>query len=136
MKIDRLFVTKGDREKYYNPLKDEEYFKEHSDIFTLAALYGFINNARKKISKRDGLIRLHTFDQEIQIPLFKAIAVNAEGGDINILKDEGKVFLIVEEYANGGITLLYENVMGKWKEDYGKKLETLLRDKYKKLNIK
>lgn len=135
-KIDRVFIKKEYREKYYNPLEKEGFFSRHADTFIMALLYGFINDHRSKITgNKDGLILINNIPQEDYIPIIKAVAVFAENGNLNILQNDEKLYSIAEEYANGGIALLNKDVFGKWKEDYSKKLETILREKYQEIDL-
>lgn len=78
-------------------------FRTMKDLFLWAACLGFRRERRKKIDgKKVTIFRIAQFNQEIDLPLIKSIAL-AETGDLNILLDREMCLTIVEEYANGAL---------------------------------
>ena len=129
---DRLYIRKSDRKDYDRLLEKDSPLvgKENKDLFMMALITGFHEGTRIKLDKREGFFFLyHLNDDENSI--IKAIAV-AEEGDLNILLDKKKVYLIVEEYAAGGIKLLKDKVFSGGYGSYIKKLESELIDEFKK----
>jgi hypothetical protein len=63
--------------------------------------------------------------------MFHAIAIS-EAKNLDVLADKSKVFLIAEEYANGGIHLLKQEIFEKDHADFSKRLESLLRKEVEK----
>ena len=78
-------------------------FKTMKDVFLWAASIGYKNNTRKKLDgKRITIFRWAQFNQELDIPIVKAISL-AASEDINVLVDQEVCLEILEEYANGAI---------------------------------
>lgn len=130
---DRLNCRKSDRE-IYDLLKKEKPFKKKDliHIFMMALSAGYIEENRVKLDTKEGLILLYHVPREVK-SIMKAIAVEEEGGNLNVLVDEGKVYSIAEEYAAGGINILKHKVLREEFGSYIKKLESELIDKYEKI---
>ncbi len=98
--------------------------KQFREVFMLALAIGFINNKRKKLTKRIPNIHSIALNREEKW-LINCVAVSTEK-NIEVLLDPKKVFLIVEEYANWGIKVLLKEIMEET-ADYDKVLEGQLR---------
>lgn len=82
-------------------------FKTMKDVFLWAACLGYKNGSRKKLAgKRVTIFRWAQFNQEIDIPTVKAIAL-AEKQEPGVLIDQDESLEILEEYANGAIQDLH-----------------------------
>jgi dnd system-associated protein 4 len=78
-------------------------FKTMKDVFLWAACLGYKNGSRKKLTgKKVTIFRWAQFNQEIDIPTVKAIAL-AEKQEPTVLMDQEGCLEILEEYANGAI---------------------------------
>jgi dnd system-associated protein 4 len=78
-------------------------FKTMKDVFLWAACLGYKNGSRKKLAgKRVTIFRWAQFNQEVDIPTVKAIAL-AEMKEPGVLIDQEECLEILEEYANGAI---------------------------------
>lgn len=78
-------------------------FKTMKDVFLWAACLGCKNGNRKKLAgKRVTIFRWAQFNQEIDIPTVKAIALAAKQDPV-VLMDQEECLKILEEYANGAI---------------------------------
>ena len=130
--IDRVFIEKKDREDIYEKLLKNRgsplYGKNNRVPYILALVVGFTKGERLKIVKKDGFILIENLQDE-DLSLIKAIAVK-EDGNLDVLLDREKVFRIADEYANCGIKLLNNSILGKEYGSYFKKLEAELIDKF------
>lgn len=78
-------------------------FKTMKDVFMWAVCLGFKNGSRKKLEgKRVTIFRWAQFNQEVDIPVVKAISL-AEEKEPGVLLDQEGCLEILEEYANGAI---------------------------------
>ena len=104
--------------KLFRQIKDERYSPffgmNIKDVFIFSMALGFALRKRKDLQKRKDVADVDVFSED-HLLLIKCIAVNSEG-NIEILMDEKKTFEIAEEFANGGISILYE-IIFKTKED-------------------
>ena len=104
------------------------YKKTMKQVFMYAMGIGFRNEKRMPLKKRTGVIPLRTLS-DADLALIKAIAIT-EKKNVDVLFGENikKMFQIAEEYANGGINLLYYQVFGDEPGDPDRKMEQHLRD--------
>ena len=80
-----------------------------ADIFVYAAVFGFINKRRDKIKTAIPQISAVALKPR-QKSLLLTIAI-VEKGDVDILFNKDDAILIIEEYANGGISLLEDQLI-------------------------
>lgn len=132
-KFDRVSIPKDCRETYamikeHGPLKG----KQNKEIFALAMALGIKKGHRVPYGSKakDGFFNLKDLNEK-DFSFFYAIAISEEG-KLDVLSDISKVFLIAEEYANGGIHLLKQELFEKNDADFVKRLETLLRSELEK----
>ncbi|MCX6818521.1 MAG: hypothetical protein NT129_00795 [Candidatus Aenigmarchaeota archaeon] len=126
--VDRVNIREEDR-KIYTMIRDQGPLKgrTNKELFLLAMSLGIKKNNRIPYGSKhkDGWFLLKDLTNK-EMSLFRAIAI-AESSDLDILIDKSKVFLIAEEYANGGIHLLKQEIFEKEGADFEKRLESLLR---------
>ena len=78
-------------------------FRTMKDVFMWSVCLGVQQDKKRPLTgKKVTIFRWAQFDAQIDVPLFKAIAI-ADSGDINILLKRNEILSLVEEYANGGI---------------------------------
>jgi len=139
---DRLYIEKGDRERYYEKLlgKDSPIGRhndyQNKDIFLLAMCIGFQEKNRQKLEKRETII-LDKYLTDEDKTLLYSLAVFEEK-DLKVLLDQKKVYSIAEEYAKGGIPILYQKVFSGGLGSFEKRFEAELIKLYDKtfgLNI-
>lgn len=75
------------------------------DIFFYAAVLGYSLNKIKPLKKKASNIPLSAFKEEEKW-ILKSLIINEKG--LDILLDEGELFSIIEEFANGGLDELYK----------------------------
>jgi len=127
-----LALEVGERHKRVVELVENKlspfYKKTMKEVFMYAMGIGFKNGKRVPLKKRTGVIPLRTFS-DAEISLIKAIAIT-EKKSVDVLFGENvkEAFEIAEEYANGGIDMLYYQVFGDEPGDPDKKMEQRLRD--------
>ena len=108
-----------EKQKIYDRLQDDALspFKGSTmaDIFIYAAVFGFTNKRREKIKKAVPQISAVAFKPR-QKSLLLTIAI-VENGDIDILFNKEDAISIIEEYANGGIDLLEDQLINNTESD-------------------
>lgn len=127
MERDRIFINRVDR-PFYDKLKDEDIFKkrENINIFMISMCLGNKEGLRKKLGTKEGYIRLASIPKDY-LDIMKAIAIKELDG-LNIVTDEDKFLKIAEEYAAGGIKILYDEFYSGEYGSYIKRLESELYD--------
>lgn len=109
-KPDRLSIDKQHREKY-------EYIKdklpegtENIDVFVLAMAWGYKEDRSLALESKWGYVRFDSVDEK-SMSLIRALAAS-KSGDLEILARPAELFSLAEEYANGGILILYDELKG------------------------
>ena len=78
--------------------------KDMAFLFAIAFAYGVHNKKRKKLGPSTiGSITKNALDKNFEY-LIKAVAISEEG--VDVIPDEKRVYVIAEEYANGGIEII------------------------------
>jgi dnd system-associated protein 4 len=122
----------GDKHKKFIQLTEETsspfYGKTMKQVFMYALGLGFKNKKRLPIKKRTGIIPVRSLSDK-DIAILKAVAI-CETKTIDTMFGENaqNIFKIAEEYANGGIELLYYQVFNPEPGDVDKRLEQPLRE--------
>lgn len=80
-----------------------------STIFALAFSIGYANNKRKKLSSLKDLSNPTNFENYL-MPMINAIAIFNGGTDI-MDKELSEIYVDAQEYANGGIHILFDEYM-------------------------
>lgn len=124
---DRLYIERKDKERFYDallrkgsPLGRHNGY-QNKDVFLLAMCVGFKEKNRQKLSKREGYFLDKDLSNEERALLY-ALAVSEEA-NLEVLLDRKKVYSIAEEYANGGIPILYHKVFDESFGSFEKKFE-------------
>lgn len=130
---DRFYIPSSDRSRYVKLTEKDASFGDcdYKHVFLMALAVGFAEGGRRSLGKKFGYFRTEYLNDE-EYSLIKAIAV-AEEGNLEVLRDKGKVHTIAEEYAAGGITLLESKVNSGEYGSYIKRLQASLTDAYKKI---
>lgn len=110
----RLRREDGLKEKYNDildrggPLKKSGNIQS-KDVFSLALALGYLNEVSFEIKNSDQFLKASNFDEVLPV-LLNAIAIESNGGDIDILSNEDAqaIFKPSEEYANAGFEILQE----------------------------
>jgi len=121
--VDKFYVDEKVH-KLFRDLVDERgspfFGMQIKDVFIFAMSMGFASKSRSELNKKKDIADVDVFTDN-QLALIKSIAVKAEG-KLEVLADDSKPMDIAEEYANGGIHILYEMVF-KTKDDPLKNLD-------------
>ena len=80
------------------------------DLFISAACIGAKNDKYKELEKKKDIFVADAFNQTLHPPILASLAYK-KSCDINILSDPRKKLNICECYANGGIHILYEELL-------------------------
>lgn len=126
-----LYVDKDNKHLYddLSFLQMKEF--ERKDQFMFAVAFGFINDFKPELNRREFITRTSYLKEEDQA-LLNAIAIKSTGS-IDILSDKKEVYHIAERYANGGIQLLSDEVGSKY-GSFEKRLEKILIELFNKIS--
>lgn len=105
----KFFVDKKAHQMFQDLVRLEHspfHGKHMKDVFIFAMAIGFRLGERRKLESRKDIADIDVFKENERI-LINSVAVRTEG-EAKVLMDEEAVFKIAEEFANGGINLLYE----------------------------
>lgn len=112
-------AKRSDQERS-NEEKETPPFESMKNLFMLATFIGYRNKKRVPLAKGTGIFNWQTFSTD-EVSLLYALAVTEANG-VEVLTDTSEILSIAEEYANGGILQIEEEV----KEMPGDKIENLL----------
>ncbi len=108
---DRIRIDKSHHSIYVALTKSRENagqedlppFESMKNIFMLAAFIGYHEKKRVPLGKdKEMIFAWAQFSHDTDVPLLRALALTVTG-DIDILTDQEEILTIAEEYANGGI---------------------------------
>lgn len=106
-------VDAGVKDKYLRPLVEDPasvfYKSDFGDVYFIAASLGFKNASRKKTEDLETL-RLYDKISDKYKLLIRVIVLASEKYDYDILLDGKKTLKVVEEYANGGASILFDKI--------------------------
>ena len=111
---DRIHIDESHHEIYEDLTTKREHddlapFKTMKDLFLLAALIGYRRGKRIPVEKRRNVFTWAQLSSQEDVPVLRAIAI-AETGDVEVLTNSDALLTIVEEYANGGMAEIQEQV--------------------------
>ena len=102
--------------------KDTQPFESMKNLFMLATFIGYNNKKRVPLENKVDIFSWQVLSSDEEyVSLIYALAVT-ETKDVKVLTDRNQILDIAEEYANGGIIQIEEQV----KEMPGDKIENLL----------
>ena len=125
-------LESGEKHSRVKRLKEEKLspFRDMTmkDVFIYAMAIGYERGKKVPLKRRTGVIPGNALRDE-DYALVKAIGIS-QRKDVDILfeKKEKELFKIAEEYANGGIDMLFYQVFGEDPGDPDRKMEQALRD--------
>ncbi|MFJ7850001.1 DNA phosphorothioation-associated protein 4 [Peribacillus sp. NPDC097206] len=106
-----------DQEEYYIKLTDQEefgIFTTYKDVFMAAGILGFMEKKKREFTASLEGLNWNVFNLETDETVINAIAVS-ETNDPKLINTDEETFdkkvQIFEEYAAGGIEILYKRVM-------------------------
>ncbi|MGG3563165.1 DNA phosphorothioation-associated protein 4 [Neobacillus rhizosphaerae] len=106
-----------DQEEYYTKLTDQTefgIFSTYKDVFMAAGVLGFMNKKRREFTVSLEGIDWHRFNLETDETLINSVAIS-DTNDPKLVNTDDDTFdikiKIFEEYAAGGIEILYKKVM-------------------------
>ena len=110
---DRIYINESHHEIYKDLTAEKEDspqpFKTMKDLFLCATLVGYQRGERMPLEKGIGIFAWAQFSAQEDVPVLRALAI-AETGDVNVLANQDELLTIAEEYANGGIVEIQEQV--------------------------
>ena len=114
--IKRRVRRPKNQEDIYKELTDKNefgVFSSYKDIFMIAGLVGYLNDKRVEFEKSAEGIDWGVFNMQSDETVINSVALNTTH-DLNILIDNEEMFdkkiKIYEEFAAGGIPILYEKI--------------------------
>lgn len=114
---------------YFEDIKFPKKY-DRKDEFIFAMAFGFIHNFQLPLKKKEFMTR-QSYLKDRDEALMSALALKTTG-NIEVLSNRKEIYKIAEEYANGGIRLLSEELSSK-PGNFEKKVEKLLLDIYDKI---
>jgi len=122
---DRLNIDKTDR-KIYDQLQDEGLFKSLSnrEQFIFALSIGFKNDAATPLKTKDGFFFANDLQPKERV-ILNAIALSVNNNP-EILTETDKIYEYAEQYAHGGILIIYQEINSMQYGSYEKGLEKAL----------
>lgn len=103
------------KSKYLEPLTRDPassfFGSEEGEVYCLAVALGYKNKHPIKTNKIKNVRLYSNLDPKYKL-LFRIIALNVENFNYEIIEDGTRVLKLIEEYANGGIQILYDKVFG------------------------
>ena len=108
---DRIYIDE-DKHQIYKDLTEGQNasFKTMKDAFMLAACIGYQRDRKMPLKKRVSIFPWTVFSAQEDIPVLRALAIT-ETGDVEVLLDQDRLLMIMEEYANVGIDEIQRNVL-------------------------
>lgn len=101
------------KKKYLDPLTSlpGSLFdkREDGEVYMMAVALGLENKKREPSKKSHDVRTYHGLKDEYKLFLRTVVLIGSDY-DYDILQDGGKTLKMVEEYANGGITLLFDKI--------------------------
>lgn len=94
-------------------------------IFVFALAYGIHYNIRKSLTDRRPTISKNFLENNFGW-LIRAVAIHASPKGIEIIPDEAEIYHIAEEYANGGISYIQNELKDISPGEFEKDLENEL----------
>ncbi|OQY37011.1 MAG: hypothetical protein B6243_01760 [Anaerolineaceae bacterium 4572_5.2] len=116
----RVFVDRDKDGEIYEQLVSqasknaEDYpFATKKDLFMVAACLGAKHNRFEELApkNRKEVFRGSTFDNKTDVPVLAALAYQKEK-DVKILSDPKKIVEIAQGWANGGIHMVRDELLG------------------------
>lgn len=83
-------------------------FEFMKNLFMLATIIGYRDKKRIPLGKATDIFSWQTFSVD-EVSLLNALAV-ADTNSVDVLRDQKEILRIAEEYANGGIVQIIEEV--------------------------
>lgn len=118
MKNLRIYIDQDKHEHYEKLVRkggdnvDYYPFQTFKDVFMLAACLGAKHGASESIAASRDIFNSDVFDEKVDVPIMMALAYQKENS-LAALSNERRVLDIVQEYANGGIAYLVEEIVSK-----------------------
>lgn len=110
---DRIHIDESHHDLYKELTTEREDafqpFKTMKDLFLLATFVGYRRGERIRLEKRKDIFAWARFSAQEDVPVLRALAIT-ETGDVSVLANQDELLTIAEEYANGGIVEIREQV--------------------------
>jgi len=100
---------------------------EMAYIFIFAMAYGVHYGKRKKLDDRRPTISKNFLENNFGW-LIRAVAIQSSPEGVEIIPDEAEIYHIAEEYANGGINYIQEEIDASGPGQFEKDMENELID--------
>lgn len=107
-------IDEDKKKKYLEPLTSlpGSLFqnREDGEVYMMAVALGLNKNLREPSKKSKEVRTYHGLKDEFKL-LLRIVVLIGSKYDYDILQDGAKTLKIIEEYANGGIEVLYDKIM-------------------------
>ena len=121
---ERIYIEKNDLMRYR--VLREKLGKNvlNVDVFSLAMVYGYMNNLRIPLKRKEGLFRTISARDNFY-SLVTLLYINEKDEFPKNFNDLSEAVIIAQEYANGGLKLLEEKVYTD-EYDFSNKLSSII----------
>jgi len=135
-KAPRELAIEKSHHKFYEDLKAGRILPElkgydMANIFVIAMAYGVYYDEQKPIKNPQRSITTTAVQKDFEW-LIKAIAISKSKEGLDIVTNEGKIYQLAEEYANGGIEMIEKVLKGSKPGEFKIAMEKLLNKIQKK----
>nr|WP_295161841.1 hypothetical protein [uncultured Methanobrevibacter sp.] len=121
---ERIYIEKNERMRYR--VLREKLGKNvlNVDVFSLAMVYGYMNNLRIPLKRKEGLFRTISARDNFY-SLLTLLYINEKDEFPKNFNDLSEAVIIAQEYANGGLKLL-EDEVNKDEYNFSNKLSSII----------
>lgn len=123
---ERIFVERDDRIRYRKLGKKLGKKFYHTDIFLLSMIYGYMNNVRTPLKRKEGLFRTISARNDFY-SIMILLYINEMDDFPKSYDDLSEAVYIAQEYANGGLNLLEEDIYNNMDNFFNKLASNILK---------
>ena len=132
----RELAIEKSKHPFYEELKKGEYLPEFKGqemvyLFAMAMAYGVYHQKRKPLKRLQRSITRSFMEKEFGW-LIKAIAISVSEDGVEIIPDQATIYKIAEEYANGGMDLIEQQLKsfkpGEFENEMEMELNSFMQD--------
>lgn len=134
---DRLYIEQGAKKAYYDKLHDKrsplarDKGYENKDLFILSMCIGYDEGIKIELNKKLGYFHSRHLSKKDEAIIY---SIAAEEGGLEALIDLKNVYTVAEQYAKGGINILYDSVFSEF-GSFSKRFESQLLKRVQNLEI-
>lgn len=120
-----IHIDRDIKNTYLDPIVNQVgsplYRRDLSDAYFLAVAIGFRNNCRRPTNSSFDLRLYSTVSEDLKI-FIRSVVLATNNFDFISLKDGKTTLKIIEEYANGGASILHDKIFSNNNKPIGEDL--------------